>query len=358
MPIVARNELPTFDRLRQEGMTVLTPERAKHQDIRELHFGLLNMMPDAALEATERQFFRLVGESNPIAQFHMHPFTLAEIPRGEKARNHISRYYESFDTLREKGLDGLIITGANVTEPNLEAEAFWTPLRDVFSWARENVTSTLCSCLASHAVLQFQHGIRRQHLGDKMWGVFPHIVVDRNHPLVSGVNTLFDVPHSRFNQITREQVEAAGLHVLVESEQAGLHLSVSNDGFRTVYFQGHPEFDVISLMKEYKREVGRYMNRELEVYPPFPVNYFSPVARAVLEEFSERLVQAMEKGIAMPEFPESEIVELIHNTWHDTGEAIVGNWIGLVYQITSSIRNQPFMEGIDPENPLGWQPAK
>lgn len=358
MPIVARNPLPSFERLRQEGMTVLTPERAKHQDIRELHFGLLNMMPDAALEATERQFFRLVGESNPIAQFHMHPFTLPEIQRGEKARQHIASYYESFDTIREKGLDGLIITGANVTEANLEQEAFWEPLKVVFQWAQENVTSVLCSCLASHAVLQFQHDIRRQHLHEKMWGVFSHTVVERSHPLVNGVNTLFDVPHSRFNQITREQVERAGLHVLVESEQAGLHLVVSKDGFRTVYFQGHPEFDIISLLKEYKREVGRYVSSLRDDYPPLPVNYFPPIAKAVFEEYRERLELAKVSNLDAPKFPESEIINLIHNTWHDTGEAIVGNWIGLVYQLTSSVRDQPFMEDVDPSDPLGWLTRK
>ena len=97
--------LPTFQRLRQEGQTILAPGRALHQTIRELHIGVLNMMPDAALAATERQFFRLVGESNPIAQFYMHPFTLQELPRGEQARAHIERYYDSFaaDTRRGAG---------------------------------------------------------------------------------------------------------------------------------------------------------------------------------------------------------------------------------------------------------------
>ena len=101
MPLVAHNDLPSFERLRQAGQTILKPERALHQDIRELHIGLLNMMPDAALGATERQFFRLVGESNPIAQFYVHPFTLEELPRSPEGQAHVERYYESFGAIRE-----------------------------------------------------------------------------------------------------------------------------------------------------------------------------------------------------------------------------------------------------------------
>ena len=129
MPIVAHNDLPSLQRLREAGTTIVLPqERAARQDIRELHIGLLNMMPDAALEATERQFFRLIGESNPIAQFYVHPFTLDAIPRGDKAAAHIARYYEPFEKIREGGLEALIITGANVSGEDLSREPFWEPL--------------------------------------------------------------------------------------------------------------------------------------------------------------------------------------------------------------------------------------
>jgi homoserine O-succinyltransferase len=353
MPLVAYNTLPTFERLREEGQTVLDPERAAHQDIRELHIGLLNMMPDAALAATERQFFRLVGESNPIAQFYMHPFTLPELERGSEAREHIDRYYDSFEQLREEGLDGLIVTGANVTHPNLGAEPFWGPLIEIIDWALENVTSVLCSCLATHAVLEFHHGQRRRPLGFKRWGVFPHRVLDNRHPLVNDVNTRFDVPHSRFNAIERDQFESAGLPVLVESEEAGVHLAVSSDGFRVVYFQGHPEYDTISLLKEYKREVLRFAVGARPDYPPFPENYFGVQARAILDEYRGRLQRALGDGDELPEFPESLLAPPLDNTWHDTAEAIVGNWIGKLYQITNNDRRLPFMDGIDPDDPLG-----
>ncbi|WP_177418663.1 homoserine O-succinyltransferase MetA [endosymbiont of Lamellibrachia barhami] len=353
MPLVAHSSLPTFQRLQQEGQTVLLPERAAKQYIRELHIGLLNMMPDAALGATERQFFRLVGEANQIAQFYIHPFTLEGLPRDEKAREHIGQYYESFEQLKEEGLDALIITGANVTHPNLSQEPFWKPLIEVVDWAHENVTSMLCSCLATHAVMEFRHGQKRRHMGDKLWGVYGHRVVDRTHPLVNDVNTLFDVPHSRFNEITRDQFESAGLKVLVESDEGGVHLAVSEDGFRVVYFQGHPEYDTISLFKEYKREVKHFIAGERVDFPPFPDNYLHARDKAILCEYHDRLLTALDDGGEPPEFPEALISDSIHNTWHDTAEAVLGNWIGKVYQITHQERKYPFMEGIDPNDPLG-----
>ncbi len=351
MPLVANSELPAFGRLEQEGETIIPREVALHQDIRELHIGLLNMMPDAALAATERQFFRLVGESNQIAQFYMHPFTLDAIERGPEARAHVERYYESFEQIKREGLDALIITGANVVGPELSAQPFWEPLIEVIDWAYENVTSTLCSCLATHAVIEFRYGQKRRPLEFKRWGVYPHRVVDRRHPLVWGVNTRFDVPHSRFNQIDRTQFDAAGLHVLAESEEAGVHLAVSEDLFRLVFFQGHPEYDIISLLKEYKREVLRYAAGERPDYPPFPENYFTLQGQAILEEYRDHLEAALARGEPPPPLPENLLQ--LDNTWHDTAEAVINNWIGKVYQITNQDRRLPFQEEIDPEDPLG-----
>lgn len=360
MPLVAHNKLPTFERLRKEGQTVLQPGQAAHQDIRGLHIGLLNMMPDAALEATERQFLRLIGASNPIAQFIVHPFTLSEIKRKEKAQQHIEQHYETFEQIQEIGLDALIITGANVTQPILSDEIFWEPLSKVFHWAHENVTSTLCSCLATHASLQLHHKQYRRHLNSKRWGVFSHRVCNRQHPLVSGINTRFDVPHSRFNQVDRSQFEAAGLPILAESKEAGVQMAVSKDGFRTIYFQGHPEYDSISLLKEYKREVGIFAlaynkskaKDKLE-YPPFPANYLNIHTQAIFNEYKYRLITAIDKSENIPEFPEALVLDHIDNSWHDTAAAIMANWMGLVYRVTNMDRKRPFMDRIDPDDPLG-----
>ena len=353
MPLVASSGLPTFQRLKQEGENVVSREFALHQDIRELHIGVLNMMPDAALAATERQFFRLVGESNAIAQFYMHPFTLKALKRGGEAQAHVAQYYETFEQIKEQGLDALIISGANVTQPDLSKEPFWKPLIEVIDWAYEHVTSTLCSCLATHAVLQFRYGQKRRPLGFKRWGVFPHRVVDRRHPLVADVNTRFDVPHSRFNQVDRSQFDAAGLRVLVESDEAGVHLATSADGFRLVFFQGHPEYDTVSLLKEYKREVVRFSKGECADYPPLLDNYFSLKARAILEEHRDRVLAAKVQERVLPDFPESLIAASLDNTWHDTAEAVIDNWVGKVYLLTNHDRKLPFQAGVDPNDPLG-----
>ncbi len=352
MPLVAHTDLPTFRRLHEEGQEILSVERARHQDIREMHIGLLNMMPDTAMEATERQFFRLVGAANPIVQFHVHPFTIAGLPRGAEGQAHIDRYYETFEQIKADGLDGLIVSGANVTHPRLPEEPFWEPLTEVLDWARENVTSILCSCLATHALFEYATGIPRTHLGFKRWGVYPHHVVEQRHPLVSTINTRFDVPHSRFNEIFREDMERVGLKVLVESGEAGVHLAVSRDLLRVVYFQGHHEYDTISLLKEYKREAMRHYHGERDDYPPFPEHYFSVEVGDILSEYGQHLRSARRDGLAPPEFPEKEVVRHLDNTWRDTAKAVFNNWLGLIYQVTDQDRRKPFMDHIDPENPL------
>jgi len=337
MPLVAHNDLPSFERLREEGRTVLKPERANTQEIREMHIGLLNMMPDKALEATERQFLRLIGESNQIAQFYVHPFTLPELQRGDDAKAYIEKYYESFEDIKAEGLDALIITGANVAGADITQEAFWEPLQDVMDWAWNNVTSTICSCLATHAVMQFKYGKAREPRGEKLWGVYKHRVMDRAHPLVKGMNTLFDAPHSRFNRISTQQFRDADMKVLAASDTAGVHMAVSPDGFRLLCFQGHPEYDTISLHKEYVRELSRFRAGEISEAPPYPEHYYSDDLIAQLNAGSD----------------DSGFDDILENTWRDSARTVVGNWIGQVYQTTNVDRKKQFMDGIDPNDPLG-----
>ena len=353
MPLVAHSDLPSFERLRSAGQEVLAVERAERQDIRELHVGLLNMMPDAALQATERQFMRLVGSCNRIAQIYVHPFSVDAGARSPDARAYLDRYYESFDDVRAAGLDALIITGANPALPEMEDEPFWAPLAGVMEWAAGNVCSVVCSCLATHAYLKHFHGIaRRRCLPDKRWGVYEH----RNlagHPLLANLNTRFDAPHSHVYEVTRADVEPAGVRVLSESEEAGIHLAVSPDGFRFVFFQGHPEYDTVSLAKEYKREVARFAAGERETCPPYPEYYFTVGARAVLDRHRDAVLDARSRAALPPAFPDDELQPWLDNTWTDTGKAMFNNWLGLVYQLTDTDRRKPFMAGVDPADPLG-----
>ncbi len=351
MPLVAVSDLPSYDRLKQEGRPILDKDRADQQDIRELHVGFLNIMPDAALEAAERQFFRLIGESNRIVQIHVHPFTLPIFERSESAEKHIAAHYETLEQIKESGLDALVITGANEeTNPHVSDVDTWGPLKDILAWSYENVTSTLCSCLASHAALTYSYNQPPMWRDDKRWGVYRHKVLDCAHPMVKGMNTSFDVPHSRYSEITRGQFEKAGMKILVESPEAGVHLATSPDGIRLVCFQGHPEYDMVSLLKEYRREVMNYIERKRPDYPPFPEHYFNDV-RAM--EMAAAFKNDVLDGKTDKHFPEEDIAKLLENTWADSARSAISAWIGIVYQITHVDRKKPFMDGVDPNDPLG-----
>lgn len=353
MPVVAHSSLPTFAELRGRGQEVLDQDEALKQDIRELHIGLLNMMPDAALRVTERQFIQLAGTASQIVQLYVHPFTVPGLPRSAEAQSYIDAHYETFEQLQADGLDALIVTGANVSNPQLDLEPFWEPLQHVMAWALDNVTSVLCSCLATHALVQHFHGVRRRPLLSKRWGVYEHRVLRPDHPLLWGTNTRFDVPHSRWNEVSSARLAEAGIQVLVESVAGDFHLGVSSDGVRIVYLQGHPEYDANSLLKEYKREVDRYLAGDLTAVPPYPENYFPGSAARIAHDYLERAIRDRESGRQPSAFPEADIEPHLDNTWVDTGKALFNNWLGLIYRLTDLERGVPFMAGIDPDDPLG-----
>ena len=354
MPLVAHTSLPSLERLREEhGQAVLSLEQALTQDIRELHIGFLNMMPDAAFRVTELQFLRLVGSSNQIAQFYIHPCTIPGVAHSPEIQQYIDRNYTSFDELKKEGLDALIITGANIINPSLEQEPFWETLLEITNWSKANVTSTLASCLSTHAIAKSLSRIKRKPLGQKRWGVYSHRITQSEHPLLLDINTRFDVPHSRNNDVSRAQLEVAGYKTLVYSEAGGVHLAVSPDQFRLVFLQGHPEYDRISLLKEYKREINRFISGERENYPPHPENYFGKKAARIVDYYQELVYAALEQENEIPPFPEKKIEPHLDNTWRDTGRAFFNNWLGLVYQLTDVDRKIPFPPEIDPNDPLG-----
>ena len=175
------------------------------------------------------------------------------------------------------------------------------------------------------------------------------------HPLLRDVNTRFDAPHSRYNDVSRDQLESAGLHVLAESPGVGVHLAVSQDHFRGVFFQGHPEYAAISLLKECKREVNRYIAGERDsTRPRVPENYLTALKVNELPASTSMPLSApVDNGDDVPDSPKSELIPHADNTWGDTGKAIVNNWLGLVYQLTNLDRREQFMPGIDKNDPLG-----
>lgn len=349
MPIVKSSNLPTFDRLIAEGRTVLDPQRAATQDIRELHIGFLNMMADAAVQATERQWYRLIGESNRVAQIYIHPFNISAINRSDETMAYITQHYEDWDDIKTDGLDALIITGANMPVNGLlNGDERWNQLREIFEWADKNVCSTIYSCFSSYAYMAFNHNQLPIIHDTKRWGVYPHYVLNRSHPLTRGMNTKMDVCHSRWGGISKEQYEMAGMTPLIASRDIGVHMTVSKDGFKNICFQGHPEYDMASLLKEYRREIIRFKEGELEYYPPLPNNYFGPIAQKIISDTQTRILNGGDIDL-----PEKEIELLLENTWTDSARSLMASWIGHVYQTTHIDRKKQFMDGIDPNNPLG-----
>lgn len=344
MPIVAHNSLPAYDALLKRGMRILTEQQARTQDIRELHVGLLNLMPDAAFFATERQYLRLVGACNEIVQIYVHPFTLPAVPRSDAIKAHILEHYEPAELVMNAGLDVLIITGANLPPGPLSETPLWNELGEVLDFAKESVTSTLCACFSTHLALEWLYGIERQRLPEKLWGVFEHRPA-RKHPITHEMNTKSDLPHSRWHDVSARQMEAVGVVPLTASEDAGVHLATSPDGLRFVFMQGHPEYEIDSLLREYRREVRAHLAGERLDYPPMPVNAFSPQATALAEEF--RL-----SGLPAEAFPFERMLETLECTWRDSARTVFSNWLGVVYAVTSVDRRRPFDDRIDPTRPL------
>ena len=322
MPLVVDSGLPAFETMADEGVALTDPDGS---GLPSITVGLLNLMPDAALRATDRQFVRLLSAGVDDFDIRVRPFTVAAEHRGDEARRHVSDHYTTFDALVAGGVDALIVTGANPAQDDLEKEAFWEGLGEVLDWATESTTSILCSCLATHAVLQKYQGMRRTRLPEKRWGVYSHRVL-KEHPLLEGLDEPVEAPHSHWYEVTRTEFESAGLSVVLESEEAGVHMAVDDDDFY-VFFQGHPEYDLVSLLKEYRRELARYWRGDRDDYPPVPAHYFSDESLATLHAYQPILEEAKAEQRQPPLLIESDLLPKESHTWSDQGKVIYRNWL-------------------------------
>ena len=325
MALVAHSGLPAFEQMRREGCPVAV--RADPA-LPTLRIGLLNLMPDAALQATERQFLRLLNAYGRSANIYVFPFTVDTGNRADIALAHIAAYYTDFSELCRGGLDALIVSGANPARTDITAEPFWQPMLDVIDWGREHVASVLCSCLATHAVLHHCYGKTRRELPERQWGVYDHDILVPEHPLLAGLSAPVSAPHSHRFAVSRADMEAAGLIVLIDGADAGVHLAVGAEEQRLVLFQGHPEYDAISLLKEYKREVQRFLTGNRHNYPPFPEHYLDEAARQRLDAFQRQLTESDFEQSALPAFPEEELSGHYADSWGDAGRVIYRNWLG------------------------------
>lgn len=328
MALVEHSSHPAFHILGHEGVTLASPQQAAESRLPDVSVGLLNLMPDAALRATDRQFIRLLSAAADSMDVWAYPFTVAASQRGEEARRHIEEHYSSFNDVKRRGVDALIVTGANPAQDLLERETFWEELGEVLDWAQESTRSVLCSCLATHAVLEKYRGLKRTRLPEKRWGVYQHRIL-APHPLLHDLDEPVSAPHSHWYDVTREDMEAVGLTVLMESDEAGVHMAVSDDGFY-VFFQGHPEYDQISLLKEYRRELGRYYQGERTDYPPVPEHYFDEVGLPLVEAYRPVLQAAKADGTMPPGLAEAQVLPRGDPAWRHAGRVIYRNWLSLV----------------------------
>lgn len=325
MAIVEHSTLPAFWTMESEGYVVISPDEATRSSFADLRIGLLNLMPDAALRATDRQFLRLLAGGSDEFDIWMYPFTAAADWRSDEAAWHVEEHYTTFEEIERLGLDGLIVTGANPAEHRLENEHFWQELGQILDWASGETQSVLCSCLATHAVLQKYRSLVRTRLPQKRWGVYQHHRL-ADHPLLDGLGDTVEAPHSHWYDLTREEMESVGLRVLLVSDEAGVHMAVDDDeGY--VFFQGHPEYDQVSLLKEYRRELGRFFYRDRDDYPPVPENYFADEALETLFEYRPTLEACRAARQDPPRLSEDELTPHDKHVWISEGQVIYRNWL-------------------------------
>jgi homoserine O-succinyltransferase len=292
---------------------------------RNLRIGLLNNMPDAALEATERQFLSLLDSAAEDCAVEVSFYFLPGVCRGKAATRHMEGLYSSVESLWDKQLDGLIVTGREPLTANLADEPYWGTFETVVDWARENTHSTVWSCLAAHAAVLSMDGIGRIRSSEKHFGIFECDGVMK-HPLMANVSANFRLPHSRWNGLPEDELTRCGYDVLTRSSDAGVDTFVRQQDSLFVFFQGHPEYEANTLMLEYRRDVGRFVRGETERYPLMPRGYFdqeTEVALTVLEGEAE-------VGCGEVLFVKvSTILEKAHleNTWSATGRCIYRNWL-------------------------------
>lgn len=253
MPIRVNGNLPAKEILENENIFVMEEARAKHQDIRPLRVGILNLMP--LKQDTELQLLRAL--SNTPLQVDVSFINVKSHVSQNTSANHLNKFYTSFDEVKDIKFDGFIITGAPVEQLEFEQVDYWDELCGIMDWTKKNVTSTLHICWGAQAALYYHFGLQKHLLPEKLFGIYEHRVLNRKIPLVRGFDDLFMAPHSRHTTVLAEDIHACKeLTVLAESDEAGVFLSYA-DGGKQIFVMGHPEYDRITLDKEYHRDLDK-----------------------------------------------------------------------------------------------------
>ncbi len=358
-------------KLTKSGAKPLTPAEADAQQNRVITFAIMNTMPrSSGFIHTPTQLLRPLDFASGRTLIEPILVTTEEIMKEAKKmpdgvlKNHILNDYVCFPEYKERGSDMAFISGSNPNgnrDQQLKALSF---MENYIKWAEdytpESPTSTKYSCMAGHTYMNVRHGQVKEKLPEKKWGVYLHKVRDENHPLTHGMDTVFDIVHSRENEISEQQYIDSGMKILVDSP-IGVHMATSSDGLRAILWQGHPEYNTNSLLKEWKRDMG---NAHLErlahkkaSYPPFPENYFGAEGEAHLEEFREKVLSGVfdeqikaQGHLSIPEETEKLIESAIPNRWSSTKRALLSNWVTAVVNVADFEKRKPFADGVNTDD--------
>ena len=264
MPIKIPNSLPARETLEGENIFVMTEYRAIHQDIRPLNLLILNLMPTKI--ATETQLLRKF--SNTPLQIQVELLQTISHDAQNVDRSHLESFYTSYDQIKDKNYDGLVITGAPVENLDFETVDYWEELCQIMEWSKTHVHSTLHICWGAQAGLYYHYGIPKYALPQKLFGVFDHRVLKPSSPLFRGFDDRFYAPHSRHTEVLEEDIrKVPGLEVLAVSEEAGV-FAVKTEDSRQFFLLGHLEYDRNTLAQEYWRDVDRGLDIQV------PRHYF------------------------------------------------------------------------------------
>ena len=297
MPIKVQNDLPSKKILENENIFMMDETRALSQDIRPLKIAILNLMP--VKEDTEVQLMRSL--SNTPLQIDVTFLTTASYVGHNTATSHLATFYKTYRDVKNEKFDGLIITGAPVELMDFEEVAYWDELKQIMEWSATSVTSTLHICWGAQAGLYYHYGIDKVTLPEKLSGIYMHHVKNRREPIVRGFDDIFYIPHSRHTESDQNAIRnEKRLMIMAESEEAGIFLLMDNEN-RRIFVMGHPEYDRMTLDKEYKRDLGKGLN------PNIPVNYY----------------------------PNDDVTREPLLTWRGHANTLYTNWVNYyVYQVT------------------------
>ena len=299
----------------------------RHADV-DLTIGLVNNMPDAALQATERQFMRLLRRAAGDIRIDFHCFSLPSVARSQTSQWRVEKQYTDIAELGRLQLDGLIVTGAEPVAATLPEEPFWRELTDMIDWAQANTRSTIWSCLAAHAAVLHLDGIERRRLDTKCSGIYDCAKMADNW-LTADVPSPLKISHSRLNELRAGDLAARGYQLLTASPEAGVDIFTKQFGSQYVFFQGHPEYDALSLEREYLRDISRFLAGQRDTYPAFPAGYFDLETELRLGIFEQRARVERRPGLSA-ELPDRTLRQ--DNAAGAAATAIFKNWLDYLSQ--------------------------